>query len=230
MSRPDVLKFAGARSSFEYMEHYLKKISLVKRQREIIVGTLLGDGHLETQTNGKTYRLKILHAASQKEYLDWLYLELQTISAHPPRHKIIKACGKEYSNYWFDTVSSPSFRFYAQQFYEAKRKQVPKFINKLLTPLGLAVWYMDDGSIKSHETRGRILNTQGFSKPDVLRLIECLSKRFGILTAPRKQPEGWQIFIPAEMYEKLVQTIGHYVIPSMRYKLFFPSHHKKTLD
>lgn len=38
---------------------------LTEQQREITVGLLLGDGHLETRTNGRTYRLKVEHSEEQ---------------------------------------------------------------------------------------------------------------------------------------------------------------------
>nr|NIQ06013.1 hypothetical protein [Candidatus Korarchaeota archaeon] len=38
------------------------RLALSKRQREILVGLLLGDGHLETQNNGRTFRLKVEHS------------------------------------------------------------------------------------------------------------------------------------------------------------------------
>lgn len=201
------------------MNHYFKKLKLSRRQREIIIGTLLGDAHLETLTHGHTYRLRIAHSESQKEYIDWLYSELQNCTVSPPHYKTIILLGKKYGCYWFDTVYSGSLRFYAHQFYDNKLKKVPKFITRLLTPLGLAVWYMDDGSIKSHQTKGRILNTQGFTKQDVSRLIECLAKKFSIQSQPRRQKEGWQIFIPSAMHGLLQKTIGPYILPSMRYKL-----------
>ncbi len=199
-------------------------LKLTDRQREIIVGTILGDGHLETQTEGRTYRLRIMHAASQQKYIEWLYRELSTVAASSLHEKKIVVNGKEYRAYWFDTLNSSSLRFYAHQFYPQGKKRIPKTIARLLTPLALAVWYMDNGSIKSHETRGRILNTQGFQKEDVECLIEALQKKFNIHSRLRKQKEGFQIFIPSEEYDALVKILEPHFIPSMKYKLLFNTH------
>jgi len=57
------------------IEDYKKNLKLSSLQREIIVGLALGDGHLETLNEGKTYRLKVEHSLKQREYLDWLYLK-----------------------------------------------------------------------------------------------------------------------------------------------------------
>jgi len=53
------LKTAISRIKHMYskeIENQKKRLKLTKRQKEILVGKILGDGHLETQDNGKTYR------------------------------------------------------------------------------------------------------------------------------------------------------------------------------
>lgn len=195
------------------------KIKISKRQKEIIIGKLLGDGHLETQTNGKTYRLKIEHAYSQKDYVDWLYEELKTLAAGPPRVKLQKVGGKQYKKYWFNTVASPSLRFYAQQFYIGKLKLVPKLIHRWLSPLSLAIWFMDDGSIKSRYHKAKIINTQSFNKEDVNRLIKVLADKYGIKAKLRKQKEGYQIYLLSETIIKFEKLIKPYIISAMKYKL-----------
>src|SRR3989344_4671341 len=51
-------------------------LKLTEKQRDIVVGLLLGDGHLETQNSGRTYRLKVEHGALQRDYVEWLFGEL----------------------------------------------------------------------------------------------------------------------------------------------------------
>lgn len=197
----------------------MDKIKLSKCQREIIVGKLLGDGHLETQTKCRTFRLKIEHAISQKKYVDWLYQELKNFCSSEPKFRERVFKGKTYGKYWFNTISSDSLRFYGQQFYDDGKKIAPKLIYKWLTPLALAVWFMDDGSIKSKECQGKYFNTQGFNNSSIKILQDALEKNFQIFTTLRRQQEGTQIYIPAREVCKLRDVIGNYIIPSMRYKL-----------
>lgn len=201
------------------IENYKKRLKLTKRQREIIIGKLLGDGHLETLDNGRTYRLKIEHSLSQKEYVDWLYQEFKEWVRTPPQIKFQKVNGKIFKKYWFNTLSHGSFRFYAQQFYRDKRKCVPKLIHRWLTPLALAVWFMDDGSIKSKHHKARIINTQSYTKTEVQRLINVLKTKYGIECKLRKQKEGYQILILAESAKRFVEIIKPYLHPSMDYKI-----------
>ena len=48
--------------------------------KEMLVGKILGDGCLETQNNGATWRLKIEHSFKQKEYVDHQYSLLCSLS------------------------------------------------------------------------------------------------------------------------------------------------------
>lgn len=190
-----------------------------QRQKEIIIGKLLGDGHAETQTEGRTYRLKFEHSYSQKEYIDWLYKELESLASGTPSIKKQTVKNIEYMKYWFNTITSSSFRFYAQQFYKNRKKIIPKLIHRWLTPLTLAIWFMDDGSIKSKKHKAKIINTQSFSKEDIERLINVLLVKYGVKAKLRKQKEGYQIYLLSETIETFEDLISPYVISSMQYKL-----------
>jgi len=179
----------------------------------------LGDGHLETQNGGRTYRLKIEHTFWQKEYTDWLYQIFKdwVLTAPQEKKQIVK--GIEYKKYWFSTLSHGAFRFYAQQFYRNKRKVLPKSIGKWLAPIAMAVWFMDDGLIKSKRHQALILNTQGFTKIEVLKLIKILKDRFNIEAQTRKQRDLYQLLIAGQSARKFKNIVDPYLLPSMRYKL-----------
>ena len=192
--------------------------SINKRQQQIIIGKLLGDGHLET-ANGRTYRLKIEHSIKQKEYVDWLHQELYQLASNEPKTKASARGFMLYYKCWFNTSYSGNFRFYAQQFYEGRKKVIPVLIRRWLTPLSLAVWFMDDGSIKSKECQAKLLNTQSYNHANIVRLQAALKLNFGFVTTVRQQKDGMQIYVPANQVARLRAVIGPYVIPSMRYKL-----------
>lgn len=201
------------------IENYKKKLKLSTKQREIIIGKLLGDGHLETQNNGRTYRLKIEHSINQKDYVDWLNQEFKDWVLTPPQNKDCFLGEKKFKKYWFNTISHSSFRFYAQQFYRQGKKVIPKLIHHWLTPLSLSVWFMDDGSIKSKSHKARIINTQAFTKKEVLSLIKALENKFGLKANLRKQKEGFQIMILSESADQFAELIRKFIHPSMLYKL-----------
>lgn len=201
------------------IEEYKKTLTLSSRQREILTGLLLGDGHLETQNDGRTYRLKVEQAVRKKEYVDWLFQEFRDFVCTEPQEKEKTRNESRTKNVGFSTLSVGNFRFHAQQFYQGKQKVVPKRIGKLLSPLALAVWYMDDGSQKSSVHKARILNTQGFRKQEIERLIQILEENFNLQAKLRSQQDGYQIYIAATSADRLKQLITEHTVPCMRYKL-----------
>ena len=196
-----------------------KTLTLNDIQRSILVGTLLGDGHLETQDKGKTYRLKLEHQLAQRDYLQWIYDQFKEWVPGGIRSRI-KKNGYEYV--LFDTYSHGAFRFYAQQFYSHGKKEIPKLIEKLLDPIVLAIWFMDDGSWKSDKHKTFIIHTLGYSKKDLESVQEVLKKKFGLETSLHAQKgKYWRLYIKSESAEKFRNLIEPYTsqIPSMQNKM-----------
>lgn len=197
------------------IEQVKSSLKLTDMQREILVGVLLGDAHLETQNSGRTYRVKFEYSVKHTEYANHLYeLFKEWILAKPQLKQ-----DKTHNNIWFQTVSHSAFRFFAHQFYNEKRKCVPKLIQRYLTKRSIAYWYMDDGSIKSHEAKGVIFNTQGFVQNDILQLVKVLREKFSLEATPRRQKDGFQIYVSAKSYERFREIVDDYILPSMRYKI-----------
>jgi len=190
-------------------------LKLSDTQCETLIGLLLGDAHLETQNYGRTYRLKFEYSSEQYEYAKHLYeLFKDWVLTQPQLKQDIS-----HNNIWFQTVSHPAFRFYAQQFYTERKKCVPKIIHKLLTARSIAYWFMDDGSIKSRDSKGILFNTHCFLRSDVKRLINVLRLQFALLAKERKQKDGWQIYISGKSYERFREIVDPYILLSMRYKI-----------
>lgn len=194
-----------------------KDLKLSKRQRELIVGLLLGDGHLETQNSGRTYRLKVEHGSAQREYLEWLAKEFQDwlISGWYEKHKGTKVV------YGFTTVSHPAFRFYGGQFYQNRKKRTPPLIKKLMTPLSLAIWFLDDGSAKSSKHRSLVIHSLGYNHKD-LELVQETLQGFGIESSLHKQRNNsFRLYLPyasALIVEQFVRPILNEV-PTLAYKV-----------
>lgn len=203
------------------IENYKQSLRLSTLQRDVLVGTLLGDGCLETQNKGKTYRLKIEHSIKQKDYVDWKYLVFKDWVLTQPQVKKHLSFGAIRENYFFSTISHGSLRFYGQQFYQGKEKIIPKLIKKLLTPRALAIWFMDDGSIKSDQHRALIIHSQSFTQNDLKKVIEVLKNQYGVETILRKCQDGnsFGLYITSKTVNIFINLIREYFLPSMVYKL-----------
>ena len=202
------------------IEDWKQTLRLSSVQREVLVGLLLGDACLETQNCGRTYRLKIEQSARQRVYVDHLYSLFRDWVLTPPSVRSKRASnGSVTDNIAFQTVSHSAFRFYAQQFYKDGRKRVPELIDHWLTPCGLSYWFMDDGSLKSSDSKGVILNTHCFDLSEVQRLARCLIDRFGLRVTPRRQPDGVQLYVSGHSFEIFSALVDPHVLQEMRYKL-----------
>lgn len=162
---------------------------LTQKQIDIIIGTALGDLHIAKES--KNAFLKFAQGnTGHKNYLYHLYEEFRDFVKTPPREKIIKSkVTPNLINYawYFNTLSSPKFNFYADLFYKNKKKMIPSCISKWLTPRTIAYWYMDDGSMHSKKHRSIRFNTQGFEFEEVKHLCDIFEKKYSILAKPRSR-------------------------------------------
>ena len=203
------------------IEEYKKNLKLTKLQKEIIVGSLLGDGHLESGSKGRVYRLKIQYGEKQREYIYWLWRVFRGWVGQDPRAKSqVRPSGKVVRTLYFNTYSHSAFRFYGHQFYSKTGKKVnPRIIRKLITPLGLAIWFMDDGSWKSQEHKTYIIHTDGYSRKDLVRVKEALEQKFGLSLALHRQYGNWRLYVLTKSAKRFRSLVEKYILASMRYKL-----------
>lgn len=194
-------------------------LALTQRQRDILVGLLLGDGHLETLNKGRTYRLKVEHSEKQHDYLEWLHNEFREWVPGG----IVAKRHREHRCVAFTTYSHGAFRFYGHQFYERDgTKKVPKRIKSMLTSLGLAVWFMDDGSRKSLRHKTYILHTLAFTRKDLQRLTDALQEQLGIAVGIHRQNgRGLRLYIPSASARRFEEHVREWIKPiaSMHHKL-----------
>jgi hypothetical protein len=202
------------------IEQYKRGLRLTEAHQEILVGLLLGDGCLETQNAGRTYRLKIEQSARHEAYVRHIHELFSEWVLRPPRRRLSRASNGTISINWaFQTVSHEAFQPFGLQFYGGGRKKVPGLIADLLTPRGFAYWFMDDGSMKSAESKGVVLNTQAYTAGDVERLIAVLRSRFGLQAKIREQSDGPQIYVAGRSYERVSEVIEPFLLEEMRYKM-----------
>ena len=228
---------------------------LTKLQKEILVGILLGDAHLETQNFGKTFRLKIEQSVKHQAYVFHLYEIWKNLCAPNSEANVRLMKNKTKNNCGFQTLAHPCFRFYGQIFYQSEKKKtkaaccsthqkslnkkiVPSevMLAKLLTPIGLAYWFMDDGSMKSKQSKGVYLNTQGFEEKEVEKVCIILKKKYNLEAWKSQDGKGkasradfttFRVYISGKSYETLRELIFPHLLESFYYK--FPCQRKSTL-
>jgi LAGLIDADG DNA endonuclease family len=181
--------------------------SLTEVQQAIVIGSLLGDGSMRCKTNAL---LEINHSVRQRGYVDWKYHHLAELVRTPPRAR--RGNGQRVA-YRFVTRSLSELTPYYRLFYEAGRKRVP---NLELSPLTLAVWFMDDGC----RSRSAVyLNTQQFKTRDQRVLLRLLHDQWGIVGTLNRDKCYHRVRISVESTQHLVEIIEPYLLAMFKYKL-----------
>lgn len=207
------------------LKDYLKAIPpLSKIQKEILIGSLLGDGCLRKTSesgNANAY-FKYDQMASHSSLVYLVYLVFQNRTGTPPS---IRYKANLTHSYFFRTYRFPVLTHYYNQFYQPDsfgnfKKRVPIQIKKWLTPISLAFWYMEDGS---NESSGCYFHTQGFQLNDVEFLRQVLNEKFGLqtslITEKKEGKNYYRIYIKAQSKPLLIELIQPYVIECFKYKL-----------
>lgn len=208
------------------LKEYKKTLKLTKFQRQVIIGSILGDVHIETLNGGRSYRMVFEQSKKHEAYLMHLYEIFKPFVLSFPKEIQKEKNGKVTKAIRFRTITHPAFRFYGQLFYQNYVKCIPKNIHKLFNPVTLAYWYMDDGALKGQNRTGKRLHTESFSFNDVKRLDEAMN-RYGIETAIHRQTRivggakktYYILYITANGDREFTSIIQQYVIPEMMYKI-----------
>ncbi len=188
--------------------------SLTQQQESLIIGSLLGDAYMRIIDGRNDAFLEINHSVKAREYVDWKFNILKDICKSPPKERVSGKDGRK--AYRFTTRQHPQLTQIMHKFYKHGRKTIPKDLE--LTPLSLAVWFMDDGS---KTKKGDVyLNTQQFSFSEQRRLLHVLRK-FGLKARLNKDKKYYRIRLLKESVVRFNEIIRPYIIDSMLYKMSY---------
>jgi recombination protein RecA len=183
--------------------------SLSEEQSSLIIGSLLGDGAMRCKANAL---IEFNHSAEQRTYVDWKFQQLVALVSTPPR---LRSGNGGRMAYRFTTRSLPELTPYYRMWYQEGRKVVPPLT---LTPLTMAVWFMDDGC-KSH--RAIYLNTQQFDLESQGKLLNQLQEQWGVRASLNRDKSYFRIRIAVESVERFKSIVEPHVLTELKYK--FPT-------
>lgn len=149
--------------------------------KEVIRGSLLGDGSLKIHKSYKNARFSFRHSIHQQEYFHWKVNLLKEISGESCWWEQEKnGLGGRMLRY--QSIASEELT----KIYHATNKSdhlviKRKWLNQL-TPRSLAIWWLDDGSLITNSRRG-VLCTDPFTYKEQKILARYLLKVWGVNVA-----------------------------------------------
>ena len=193
-----------------------------KHAREIIIGSLLGDGWLTSLTPTKGTSIYFVKYHNKNvDYLNWLKSELNEL--HPSELKKTP----NYPQYYFYTQARVDIGELRKLFYPHEgRKIVPKNISALLSnPKSLAVWYQDDGTLdnRSKYHWNAMFSTYCFSYEECVLLAKTLDANFGIKVSVCKcqmrNKMYYRLYVLSSSMDRFIKIIKPYIHPLFNYKI-----------
>lgn len=215
------------------LENYKKTLKLSDLQKDILVGTLLGDASMSLRKGRPTYSIKFEQGEKNQAYIYHLYEIFQPFTGTAPVYRFIDK-EKTRRSIWFRTYRHNSLIFYYNLFYkqnyslenpnfvESKVKIIPKNIHKFLTARALAYWFMDDGTFNIDLKTGKknyLFSSQAYEKHENLRLCEALHRNFGIKASVHKDKNKWRIYVHSESSKTFKEIVSLYIHEKFVYKL-----------
>lgn len=205
------------------------KTKINKKSRNLLIGLLLGDG-----TISNNYVFKIAHAEQYKDYIEW---KIQQLNNQGIRNNGLKSYIKTRGFntgvpvYYTQLNIIPFIKVLRRVCYKKKKIIGNRKLLNRLSPLEIAIWYMDDGHINIRRTNGKV---HGFyikistcePKEEVQIIIDYFKEVWGInfyMFHEGRKKDSYSLCCGTKEGLKFIEIVKPYVeqVPSMRYKIQF---------
>jgi recombination protein RecA len=198
---------------------------LSDQQFQVVLGSLMGDGNLSPSRRDRNgVRFRLGHGAKQAEYLGWKIALMSNIK-HSVSENVKGAR-------FVDFTPLPELAELRRAVYLGDGK---KFLSeeylKTLTPLALAIWYMDDGSftVRSKGLQDRTIGGSGrieicveaMSGGSQMRLRDYLRDTHGLDVRLRQAGAAGKavLVFSTAATAKFQELVAPHMAPPMEYKL-----------
>lgn len=173
--------------------------------------------------------MTISHSPKQKEYLEFkkeIILQIPNIKV-TVKYRNKKVQDKIYGTYDLFTTNSKFLNHIYKAMYKNGAKTVTRHQLDRLTPLGLALWYMDDGGARFRYRNNKTLisnravsiATNGFSYEEHKIIQKYFKENWGISVNIYRERESYYIWFQGKEAHKFLKIIAPYIIPLMKYKI-----------
>jgi recombination protein RecA len=215
----------------EPFKERVETMNLNRNERKsAIIGMIIGDGCLSKHNGRKGNKVgnayfQMTHCANQYEYMLWKKAILDEVSKCTIWENNKKTEDKTYKGYRLYSRTNPLYTKLHSRFYLYGKKSVDEYLVKMITPLALAIMYMDDGCIGKNKETGKetfYLCLDNFDYANLLLIKKSLKIKFELeWNINRTSYKFYQLRLLNKHNQKFVDIISQYVkqVPCMYYKL-----------
>lgn len=201
-------------SSLNLIPNTFNKDNPTYEQKQIFIGSLLGDMSLKMPKNSIHASGDFAHSLKQENYCKYLEEKLKNFcSKGIYKTQYDKRTNKHYYSYYVYLKASEYLTDLYHQFYPNGVKIVPRELLYSLDGLGIAIWYMDDGCKDGKTYR---LATNCFNREDLELILEFFKNKFNISATIHKDNTIRIATKSAEVFKNLIIDFIH---PDCLYKV-----------
>ena len=195
----------------------IKKIE--KQGRKLVLAMALGDGNI----NSRGY-LQIRHCLKQREYLEWKQQLLRQAGINTTDVYDVNNHG--YGGVELRTYCHDFVKVYRKLLYKPHKIIAQRNVLNKLDPLGIAIWYMDDGGLTIRRKNGKICSFQIMintcvSKEENDVIIQYFKERWDINFYSCKNRGRYSLVCGTREGRKFLKIVTPFVqqVPCMLYKI-----------
>lgn len=193
-------------------------------EKQIIIGSLLGDGNISLNKSKHLAHFIFAHSSKQKEYAIWKATILKNIMYYYSCFNEIKSFDKRTNKTYFSyrclSKELVELKDYYYNWYKLINGKMIKRINYSdlmnLNSIGLAVWFMDDGFLHKNNY---YISTNCFSKIDQKYIKWYFINKWNIYV---KFNKNGVLYIPTKYSDIFTKIVKPFIHKDCLYKLKAP--------
>lgn len=192
-------------------------VSSKVEQRGILAGMLLGDSSRRQQN------FFIQDTSKQEKYIFFKKELLEQITGKPVNIRKWQT-QQGYNRIRIEPKLIPLTRVLIKKLYQAGSKTITRQFLNLLTPQGIAIWFMDDGSKSFKKRQGKVcsvtlyLNTY-ISKEENESIVAYFQQVWGFKWGLSKDKTNYRLRMGTREGKRFITFISPYIHESMLYKV-----------
>ena len=211
----------SSKATYKYEQN--RYISFSQKQKEYLVGTILGDACLANRSSGSV-RFTVTHCDVQKDLTIFARAILKDFVPGSIRRAIkIKKDGSKTDHWVVTSIVHNYLKELRTIFYPNNIKIVPDldFMRTYFSDFSLANLIMDDGWRNKDRQMG--LSSESFFEEGNIRLRNIIKELFDVDGSVRKyhrrDKDYWYLFFNVYNAKKLSEIIEPHMLDCMKYKL-----------
>lgn len=181
-------------------------------QLQIVYGSFLGDGCIQ-KTKSNRYRLRIIHCKNQKDYCLWKanMFGINKLN-YIEKNGYLQKQAYSFNTKCFDLIDEIN-----------DSKIVPEIILNNINEKGIAIWFMDNGSIMKKELKNKTISyfakisSINFDYTNHLILVRIFEK-WNIIPKIMKCKKYYELHFDKNNTQKLFDLIMPYIHENLLYK------------